>query len=150
MAGIVSAAGSGSMKLLTSRTFWIVIALIILAIIIWRYSDRFITKAESRLGPQTGDWQEGTITEGRKNYLQELAKELYRVIYGWAWESEKIAAMRKASALNDNELLFLARHYENDLSENGNSLWFDADEELMAYTSADEDLMGRLSDIGMK
>lgn len=151
-AGLLSAAGAGSMKLLTSKTFWIVLGLIVLAIIIWRYSDRIITKGESRLGPQTGDWQEGTITEGRKKQLEDLAQTLYNDIYGSFNSSGdgSVPSMGKAAALNDNELLYLARYYENNLSQNGNSLWFDVDEEWLPFTSEDEGLMSRLADIGMK
>ena len=151
-AGLITAAGAGSMRLLTSRTFWIVVALLILAIIIWRYSDRIITKGASRLGQQTGDWQEGTITEGRKAQLQKMANDLYTAIYNTSAvpANARTTLMASAAALNDNELLYLARYYEDNLSENKNSLWFDTDEEWMAGVSADENLMTRLAAIGMK
>lgn len=148
---LIEAAGKGSMKLLTSRTFWIIVILVIVAIIIYRKSDYFLAKAKSRLGQQTGDWQEGTITEGRKADLETLAERMYAEIYSFTKQGEggTIAALQMTNTLNDNELLYLARYYEDHTGAE-NSLWFDIDDEWLPQTSSDETLMARLSALGMK
>ncbi len=148
---MIAAAGRGSMRLLTSRTFWIIVILIIVGIIIYRKSDYFLQRAGSRLGKQVGDWQAGTITDGRKKDLETIAHRLYGEIYSFTKQGEggTIAALQMTNTLNDNELLYVAKFYEDSTGAD-NSLWFDVDDEWLPQTSSDEVLMSRLSQLGMK
>ncbi len=152
-AKIAQVAGQGAMKLLQSKWFWIIVGSIIAFIVIRRYWDKISTKVDSRLGPQYGDWQEGTITAGRKVQLEGYAKDVYDMLAcfwqcDWTDVGEKTLA--KIAYLNDNELEYVARYYEQYVSDNGQSLYEDVEEEWLPGTSVDDDLEHRLSKLGLK
>lgn len=141
-------AGDAAMKLLQNKWFWIILGGIILFIIIRRKWGKFTEKASSRLGAQYGDWQEGTISEARKSQVEGLAEELYDALASWyEWEAE--SELMQINALNDNELEYAARHYEEHLTNGKQSMYDDIDEEWLPATDMDEKVMTRLKRLGL-
>lgn len=149
-APLVAAAGRGAMRLLSNKWFWIILGSIVALILIRRYWGKISSKVGSRLGPQYGDWQEGTITDGRKKELEKFAQNIYDVLAcGYCMVGAEDDLL-KAAALNDNELEYLARFYEQYVSDNGETLYEDVDDEWLPATDADEDLLTKLDRLGLK
>ena len=151
-APVVAAAGKGAKRLMSNKWFWIILGSIVAFIIIRRYWKKMQSKVESRLGPQYGDWQEGTLTSGRKAVLEGYAGEVYEAL-ACVWCDHLDVAeepLSKIAYLNDNELEYVARYYEEYVSDNKESLYEDVDEEWLPGTSTDEDLLHRLSKLGLK
>lgn len=149
---IAATAGNAAIKILTNKWFWIIVGSIVAFIIIRRYWQKWSTKVESRLGPQYGDWQEGTITAGRKKELEGYAADVYEALACFWCNHATVAepALSEVAYLNDNELEYVARYYEEYISDNNQSLYDDVDEEWLPATSVDADLMHRLSKLGLK
>ena len=119
-----------------------VVALIII-ISIWRNWD----KIQSRyLSKKTGDWQSYAITDKRKADLQLLAEDTYDKIHGIGGLSS--IHLDKLLSINDNELEYMAKYYENQLSEE--SLWTDIDDEWLPATNKDEQLQQKLDNLGLR
>ena len=146
---IIAAAGAGASRLLRNKWFWIILFSIIALIIIRRYWDKMSTKVGSRLGPQHGDWQQGTITEGRKAQLQKYAQDVYDVLACWYCLSGGEKQLQKLAYLNDNELEYVARYYEQNVSDNKESLYHDIDDEWLGGTDVDESILTRLNQLGL-
>lgn len=137
------------MKLFKNKWFWIILISIIVLIFIRRNWSKWSFKAKGRFGPQHGDWQPGTITDARKSVLEGLARELYDAIYsGWGATIERGPIFNKVAYLNDNELEYTANYYKSAITKT-NSLYYDVDEEYMPYSNSDEELMAKLSAIGV-
>ncbi len=151
-APVVAAAGKGAMRLMSSKWFWIILGSIVAFIIIRRYWQKMQSKVESRLGPQYGDWQEGTITSGRKSELESYASDVYEALACFWCNHLDVAepALAKIAYLNDNELEYVARYYEQYVSDDNQTLYEDVDEEWLGLTSVDDDLLHRLSKLGLK
>jgi len=149
-APVVAMAGKGAMKLLTNKWFWIIVGSLIAFLIIRRYWQKISSRVESRLGPQYGDWQEGTITSGRKKELEKYAQDVYDVLACWYCVVGGQEQISKIAYLNDNELEYTARYYEQFVSDKGQSLYDDVDEEWLPDTDVDDHLLTRLSKLGLK
>lgn len=149
-AAVASAAGKGAMNLMKNKWFWIILGCLVAFIIIRRYWNKISSKVDSRLGPQYGDWQEGTITPGRKKELESYAQDVYDVLACWYCIDGADQELRKLAYLNDNELEYAARYYEQYVSDNGETLYEDVDDEWLGAISTDEDLLSRLNKLGLK
>lgn len=135
--------------LMRNRKFWIIVIVIILLIVANRYWQKWRVKADSRLGRQYGDWQEGTITEGRKSELEQYAQDVYDALAIWL-PIDIGDVLAKVAYLNDNELEYVARYYEEYVSDDNQTLYEDVDEEWLGATSVDEDLLTSLDRLGLK
>jgi len=136
-------------RLLKNKWFWIILGTIVAIIIIRRYWDKVSTKVGSRLGPQHGDWQEGSITTGRKKELEKYAQDVYDVLACWDCASGGEKQLQKLAYLNDNELEYVARYYENYVGDGGETLYHDIDDEWLAGTDVDDNLLTRLNKLGL-
>lgn len=143
----VAAAGTQAVgffgRLFRSKTFWLVFFIIVVLWIIWRNQDRI----KQFFGRTRADFQPGSITEGRKSELEALANDAYNAIYGVFGDTGD--TLERVNALNDNELVYLAKFYKKALTK-GSSLYKDVDDEFMPWDKVDEQLMGRLSQLNMK
>lgn len=142
-------AGKIAGQLLKNKWFWIILAAVVIFIILRRKSDKIITKVDSRLGAQSGDWQEGTITEGRKRELEQYAQDVYDILACWYCMEGGEAELSKLQYLNDNELEYAARYYE-DFVNDDETLYEDVDDEWLPATDIDDKLLTRLSKLGLK
>jgi len=147
---VIKVVGSGSKRLLSNKWFWIILASVIALIIIIRYYNKISTKVESRFGTQYGDWQEGTITSSRKKELEGYAQDVYDILACWYCARGAEDELQKLLYLNDNELEYTARYYEKFVSDDGETLYHDVDDEWLAATDADNKLLTRLSKLGLK
>jgi len=149
-AAAVAMAGKGAMRLMSNKWFWIILGSLVAFLIIRRYWKKISSKVDSRLGTQYGDWQEGTITSGRKSQLEGYAQDVYDILACWYCIEGAESQLGKVAYLNDNELEYVARYYEQYVSDNGQTLYEDVDEEWLPAISTDEDLLSRLNKLGLK
>jgi hypothetical protein len=130
------------LKLFKSKWFWIGLVLVIVAFLIWRNWD----KIKSRFGRVRGDFQAGGISDQRKGELEKLAEELHRENTD---NKGDFVATCKLKNLNDTEIDYVARYYEDAITR-GSSLYEHTDDRWGAMTDCDEDLMSILSRLGLK
>lgn len=91
----------------------------------------------------------GDIGAG-KEYIENIAGDLYADIYDTPWNGHSYTPYIQALGLSDSDLKYLAYHYKKYLTK-GASLFVDIDDEIFAPgISFDSDLMARLTKIGEK
>ena len=147
-ARIAAQAGQAAGKLLQNKWFWIILGAVILLVIVNRKWDKFMTKTRGRLGRQEGDWQPASITEGRKVTIESMAKDLQRSLDNfWEWESS--SEIEALLALNDNELEYAARYFEDVLTRGEQSMYEAVEEERLFGTNSDDQLEARLMALGL-
>ena len=129
-------------NILKNKWFWIGLIVVIMLWVLWRNWD----KIKSRFGRVRGDFQPEPITTKRKGDLESLAKSAYDSIYNALGDTGDTLA--QVNALNDTELDYLARYYEDAITR-GNSLHEDVDNEFMPWDDVDESLMGKLNRLGL-
>lgn len=132
--------------------FYIKIALIIIAVItvlaIISAVVKNISSISSRLGnlfkPYQGDFDE-PVTDEDKTHLRKLAGELNSEIYG----STNIGVsgiLEKINDLNDSDFKYLCEYYSRYFE---NSINDDVDNEMLPWTSEDENFLSRFQGMGL-
>ena len=131
------------LRLLQNKWFWIAVAVLVAGILVLKHWTKITGWLGRTFGRDFGDYGNAPISDERQNELKTLARQAYNVIYGidltGSWQEVYI----KLLALNDAELRFTARHYEQAITR-GNSLSHDIDGELKPFTDLDEQLISRL------
>lgn len=146
----MNAAGIGTMllRLLQNKWFWIAVAVLVTAILVLKHWTKITGWFGRTFGRDFGDYGNAAISAERQNELKTLARQAYNVIYGVDLTGSWQEVYTKMLALNDAELRFTARHYEQAITR-GNSLSDDIDNELKPFTDLDEQLITRLRTLNL-
>lgn len=134
--------------ILTSKLFWIGLAVLIAVLIVYAKYARIRAWLQGIFGKDHGDYQPGAITEERKAQLEAFARELHASMYGVDWSGDRVGLLRELVAINDNERRYVATYYADALTR-GNSLREDIDAELLPLTDLDEEAMNLLAALNL-
>lgn len=118
-----------------ARTVLIIVAVLVLLFALWKNWDKVSRSFRRDRG--RGDQQAG-LNDDRMAELETLARRLYADIYSSWWVARDVDAYRITVQLNDNELEYLARFYENTLAS-GTPLGRDIESEIYGSTLSGED-----------
>lgn len=138
------------LDLVKNKYFWIGLLALILIFILWKNSARIKSYFSRLIGKSEGDYQPYGITEQRKLELQALAQKVYEGVntYSVTTRAEFYDTLDAVNAINDNELEYLAKYYEKNVSES--SLYADIDDEWMPGGDIDEKILTRLKVLNLQ
>lgn len=136
-------------KILTSRTFWVVVIVLVLAFIVYRNWNRWVSRLTARdQGNYSG---QSAPNEADKARIQQVASELRSVFYGLLpftiSGDPRDRAAEKVLAMNDSDVRYLANYYEQ-IAE-GNSLLSDVQSEYTWYGDVKQKLIAKLLQINV-
>lgn len=131
-----------ALALIAKNAKRIVATVVVLVILytVWKNWDkisRFMRRDRGR-----GD-QQGSVSDTRKAELEAMARRLYADIYSSWWTSRDADIYTATVQLNDNELEYLARFYEQTVTS-GVPLGRDIDGEIYGPTSGVGDAPDRI------
>ncbi len=131
-------------KILSSKVFWIIVAVIVIALIINAHWDSI---SRSLFGRKitSGYTTDATgaviqVTELDKQRLDKFAQDLHSGIYGF-WPLDQ-SLLDATQVLSDQELDYLAKTYKNVF---GTKLYTDLDDEILPGTTVDDKILSRLA-----
>ncbi len=132
-------AGAIATKALTSRTFWIVVLVLLIVFIVWK-SWAYIEALFKR--DVTDYTQDAALSEARKRELDQLAQQLFAEMDGWNANPWNRPVLDQVNQLNNTELRYLAGRYPS--YSNGETLKDAIDSESIPG-DVDAVLISRLS-----
>lgn len=142
MATIAVAKTAGAFVRQNWRIIIAIILAIVVIIIIWKFWDRikgFFRRTYGHYGQE--------VPEYRKVQLEQIATQAKAAIYDpTTLSGTKAEILNQIFAINDDELLYLAKYYKTIAQ--GNSLYMDIDDEFLPGIEIDEKLMARLAALG--
>lgn len=137
-------------NILKSKTFWIVLAIIILLVILHQNKNVIASRIKRLFGTKEGDYGNTqidpetnkivTITSARKKELINLANELYKYLDSWGYSSDTNELLNKINILNDDEFDYFAKYFNNSLG----NLYEMIDDKYMPMYDSDELTMSKL------
>lgn len=135
-------------SILRSKIFWIILAVIVIAIIIRRNWYRIADFGKPRYVELEKD-EDGKVvrvSEQRETELRDLANEIHTFINSpSSLITDNPKYLNTLKYLNDQELLYLSRYYKNVFE---NKLFTDIDDEILPWTNADDEILTRLQKMG--
>lgn len=141
-------------KILTNPRTWIGLAILMVAIAIYRNGPRWWQQLKRRdLGNYTGQ-EPVKDNPAREAELQQMAADTYTALHSVLMLSGVTATGREFQlelllGLNDTELRYVARYYENTANPEGVSLKQDVNDEWMPFSDVKQRLVSRLNKLAL-
>ncbi len=135
-------------SLLKNKYFWIALAIIIVLVILHRNWNIIKEKVLDQKNPSYATDDQGNVIKVSQldaNRLDKLVVDTRTAITKLGGASSD--DFKKLTDLTDQELEYVAKQYKSSYQE---VLYKNVDDEIMPFSSADEDLMARLDKLGYK
>lgn len=140
-------------RLFKSKYFWYALAALIILLILKKQWNN-LNAGLSRTFVKDKDYERdtsGSVLPVNETLAKDLASKLYTEIHSvGGWFVKDGALYGEILALNDQDLEYMANYYARYVARGArNQMYIDIDDEIYGFSSVDEDIMNRLSVLGL-